>query len=231
MYNPITKTARYLRREYPMTASMTLGTAALGAAFCLIPGAPFLAPVFMPLGFGGFTWGFATAAHLESRPSSNCDTVNDIKLVGSPRDVASVHMMQELVKSYTKKLQHMPELPPRTQRKIAAHLADIAPCLKRLRMYDVKGEPVTSFTFTRQMYNSAGKLVNQTVASLASGSVEVSAPALAPPAPQKALAAPPRPAAEFASLSKKVDDVAERVERLENPPVVRLDKPAPHKPL
>lgn len=234
MFNPITKTARYLRREYPFKTSFTAVMTGIGLGISAIllaaPGAPLLMPLLMPVGLGLFSLGFISVAGGEhDRPPSNSATVNGVKLVGDVKDVASIHMTQELINSCTEKLKHQAELPRRVQKKIAAHLADIQPRLERLRFLDNHGKP-TTFSFMRQIYDAAGELVGQPVG--VSTTLALPAPLLALPAPAEQPTTLPqvaRPSEEFATLAKKVEDVSGRVERLENPPVVKLDKPALHK--
>jgi len=205
MYNPVTKAMRYLRREYPFLTSMGATGFGIGALtgtvvsigagpIFLIPALAVVMGVVMPL------FSLVGGGELD-RPRSNTVTLNGTKLVGSERDVASIYMTQKLISSYTKKLQHMAELPERTMDKIIAHVFDIQDSLTRVRAYqEPGGDPVTSYSFTRKIIAASGAEVDQAVVnrelSLACREVHAAQlPAIfAAPGP---LASVPSPRADF----------------------------------
>jgi hypothetical protein len=236
MYNPITKTIRYLRREYPFMSGavggMTLLGAAIGVGFGFIPGVGLLIAIpAWGLGMGGIGLLSALPVGEDPRRSSNSGNLNGVKIVGRPRDVDSMLMMQQYITNATKKLQHLPELPKRTQRRIEQHLKDIAPRLARLRVYDGAGAPLGGFSFTREVIDTQGYKTIQPVAAVATPMTGPEAPVL--PAPTPALTAPPQQkplpgpdlSAEFGTLAAQVKTVEKRVDALENPAPVTLDKP------
>jgi hypothetical protein len=237
MYNPITKTLRYLRREYPEQTLFSgfFGLFGLGMGIGIgvsTGGLGLLAIPACSIGMGGFAGLFNMAGGGEGgRNGENTGRINGVKIVGSPRDVDSVLMTQRLITSITKKKQHMPELPPRTQRRIARHLKDIAPRLARLRVYDYAENPVGGFSFTREVVDARGRKTTQTIAAVATPMTGPEAPALPAakpplvlPAPEKTLPAPDL-SAEFGTLARQVEKVEKRMDAIENPAHVTLDKP------
>ncbi len=205
MQNPITKAARYLRREYPfMTLSTGVGTgigAAVGTAVAGIAGAAFfVVPIAAAVMGGGMLLMSFPSGGEHNRPKGNTVALNGVKLVGNKRDVASIFMTQKLISDYTEKMQHLPELPARTMRKIAAHLFDIRGSLARVRAYGEAGEALTSFSFTRKMVDEQGQQIDQPLVTCNLPLTAQPLPAAPQPvvigAPQP-LAALPAPTADF----------------------------------
>jgi hypothetical protein len=169
MYNPVTKAMRYLRREYPFLTTMAAGGFGIGALTATIvslaTGTMFFMIPVAAVAFGAFFPLFSLVGGGElDRPDGNTVTLNGVKLVGRERDVASISMTQDLITSYTNKLQHMAELPERAMDKIMAHVFDIQDSLTRVRAYQESGgEPVTSFSFTRKIIDANGAKVDQAV--------------------------------------------------------------------
>jgi hypothetical protein len=210
MYNPITKTARYLRREYPFLAGMGavgFGFGALvGTLVSLGTGTFFMIPIFA-VGFGVIGVS-AAAGGKPNRPDANTVTLNGVKLVGDKRDIASIAMTQRLISSYTENLQHLAELPKRTVRTIDAHVDDIRHHLARVRAYsEPDGKRVRSFSFTRQVIDAKGNRVEQAVANcdLPIGYPPLPLPIPKAPAPPAAPTGIPQPAALIKVPSPKPD--------------------------
>jgi hypothetical protein len=220
MQNPITKAARYLRREYPFMTTMTGMGAGLGAAVTTImacaTGTMFLMIPLVAAGMGGGVALLSLPMGGEhNRPGSNTVTLNGVKLVGNKRDIASIFMTQQLIDDYSKKMQHLPELPQRTMRRIAAHLFDIRGSLGRVRAYaDPSGEALTSFPFTRTMIDGQGQAIAQPIVTCNLPFAAQPLPAAPAPlvigAPQP-LAALPAPKADFAAAVEQAPQ-AETVE-------------------
>lgn len=165
MNNPISKTLRYLRREYPATSSTTAifaaGGLGMGALFACLGGPLVLLPA-VTLFCGG--WGYLCSMVSETleRGQGNAKVFNGTKLVGSRRDIASIHMTQELISEITKDLQHLPELPSRVDR----HVSDMRKSFNRVRAYTTEGKPASEFSFTRQVINASGNVVQQPLVTL-----------------------------------------------------------------
>lgn len=239
MSNPFSKAWRYLRREYPtsstaMTVGFTVG-AAIGTAVTLGAGAPLFIIPAAGLGVSGFAKLMAMGEW--DRTSENSANLNGCKLVGDKKDLSSLIMTQKLIERKTKKLKHLPELPEKLRRNLLAHIGDVQGALARVRVYKgYGGEQAKEFSFHRNFFDTRGSETEQTIATVRfeplppsqkPGSTEVidAAPKKAPPAPAPVPVNRNEASAEFGRLAKKVDAVAKRVEELENPAPVELNKP------
>lgn len=242
MLGPIKKAMRYLRREYPSgsiaaTIGLTIG-AGIGTAVTFGAAAPLFV---IPLAAAG---GAAAVAGMNEvvggewdRVSDNSIELNGYKLVGHKRDLSSIKMTQVLIDNKTKKLKHLPELPAKLRKKLLAHVEDVQDALARVRVYKgYRGEQVQDFTFKREYYDSRGSLTEQDFAQVRFTPAAQGKPEQAEVIDKTVKAAPaPLPktdviSAEFGSLSKKVEDVAKRVGKLENPAPEPLNKPKLSKP-
>lgn len=240
MSNPLAKAWRYLRREYPDSSAavgigFTVG-ATIGTVVTLGAGAPlFIIPL---AGAGAAGFGRLVTLGEWDRTSENSTYLNGCKIVGDKKDLSSLIMTQKLIDRKTKKLKHLPELPEKLRKNLLAHIGDVQGALARVRVYQgYGGDQVKEFSFHRDFFDARGREVEQTIATV---KFEPLAPSQAPgkteviDAAPKKMAPPPPPAvpannnttsAEFGNLAKKVEAVAKRVENLENPAPVELDKP------
>lgn len=234
MFGPIKKAFRYLRREYPDTSTaMTIGLvigAGVGTAVTFGAGAPLFV---IPLAAGGVS-GLANIFSLGEwdRVSENSYEVNGARLVGEKRDINTIIMTQKLIDKKTAKLKHLPELPEKTRKYLLAHITDAQAALSRLRVYQGYGSSSQSsqFSFHRHYYNNRGYEEKQTIATLKfepaadqkAGKTEIIDTRPAPKKP--AVVETPAVSPEFGKLAKKVEEVAKRVDELENPAPVVIDK-------
>src|SRR5262249_8428930 len=114
----------------------------------------------------GFGFTQLTPGSEPGRKQGNVDVVNDTRLVGSPRDIASIHKTQDLISGITGKSQHLPELPARVSRRIDRHLSDMRSAFNPVRAYSAQGAPVGQFSFTREVVDATGNTVPQSVATV-----------------------------------------------------------------
>lgn len=237
MSNPLAKAWRYLRREYPDSSAaigigFTVG-ATIGTVVTLGAGAPlFIIPL---AGAGAAGFGRLVTLGEWDRTSENSITLNGCKLVGDKKDLSSLIMTQKLIDRQTKKLKHLPELPEKLRKNLLAHIGDVQGALARVRVYQgYGGDQIKEFSFHRDFFDARGRETEQVIATVrfeplapsqAPGKTEVidNRPAQQPAAPVRANNN--ATSAEFGTLAKKVDAVAKRVDELENPAPVALDKP------
>lgn len=240
MSNPLAKAWRYLRREYPdSSAAMAIGfTVGAGVATVVTLGTA--APLFIiPLaGVGAAGFGKLVTMGEWDRTSENSTSLNGCKIVGDKKDLSSLIMTQKLIDRKTRKLKHLPELPEKLRKTLLVHISDVQGALARVRVYQgYGGDQVREFSFHRDFFDARGREVEQTVATVrfeplapsqTPGKTEVidAAPKKTAPEPAPVIPANNNAAsAEFGQLAKKVDAVAKRVDELENPAPVVLDKP------
>lgn len=236
MFGPIKKAYRYFRREYPdssmgATIGLTIG-AGIGTAVTLGAGAPLFVIPLVAAGTTGI--GSIVTMGEWDRTSSNSVDLNGFKLVGHKRDLNHLIMAQKLIERKTAKLKHLPELPAKLHKQLMAHIEDVQDALTRVRVYrGWGGEQTNEFSFHRDFYDARGSLTEQKLATLrfeplkdgAATKTEVIDNRAPKPAPVPAPQPSPAIGAEFGQLAKKVEAVVKRVDQLENPPEVKLDKP------
>lgn len=235
MFGPIKKAYRYLRREYPdMSTGAAIGLtigAGIGTAVTLGAGAPLFVIPLVAAGTTGI--GSIVSFGEWDRTSSNSVDLNGCKLVGHKRDLNHLIMTQKLIEKKTTKLKHLPELPAKLRKQIMAHIEDVQGALSRVRVYKGwGGDQINEFSFHRDFYDARGSLTEQKLATLRfeplKDGVESKTEVIDNRAPKPVPApvpAPAQPSAEFGQLAKKVEAVAKRVDQLENPAPVALDKP------
>ncbi|MDE1154019.1 MAG: hypothetical protein PW788_15920 [Micavibrio sp.] len=244
MFDRISKSWRYLRREYPSTTTASGFGLLIGAGIATVVTAGTAAPLFIiPIAAAGGS-GFAMLMNGGEwdRESGNSQTIGSYKLVGTKKDLNSIKMTQKLIDKKTAKLKHMADLPEKLQRKLLKHVDDVQGALARVRVYkNYSSEQLDAFTFTREFYDAGGQRTDQSFAicrfvpadaGKPSGPAvmtvpvrpEVPKPVKEQQQPKKSPLQDNKLADGFTDLSRKVEDVARRVDRIENPPEVKLDK-------
>lgn len=231
MQNPFGKLYRYFKREYPVNSGVTFKLTAVGSVIggaTVLAGAPVLVPVCIVGVFLGFGLAGSSVIKERGRSDDNVLYINGYKMIGDVRAISSINMTQKLLDKTLRTMTYLEVLPKALQKKIDRHLEDIQPALSRVRVLK-DGVQVfySEFCFKREYLANDGSMHTQNIPCVPQGwaqMVNVRQVAEGLPAPKATLALPAPVASEFSLIAGKVENIEGRLQAIENPKPIELDK-------